>query len=482
MPDLELPSDFVNDATFLSAGDLELFREAAVRLDGLSYRSVPCFESTASDESGTPGENTADNGVRMWWGTLEYADGMTTLTWAGVLTKADTERLDLYLNGTLADTVSTSSTFSRTVSIASGYTDGDIIDIVVRVDGHTVGPPVGKTGAYKISAIYGSPVTIASSWPGTPTFSSGASTYPATKLNQLIDAAEWLFDRMNAVPMIPGIAHVWEPMTHKVETRTHKSSWVLRDNSNDILRISGYARIANNEERLKVYVGGSLAYTSPTWTLGTTNEFYVPISLSHTLGTHAEVRLDNEVLDADNQDPDDTENSRYRFELCQSEAGGGGYPKQTPPTAFSGNASIAQATLTSRLNTIATVLANTYTRITTDTALWGRRYACRRRYSYDDKQNGKWTTRYVHWGLRRGDRLRIKGKGIGIGWGGITLETSETEGVLWDKYRFGRSQSITNGEKVEVVDFAFEGQEALDYGTAYYITGTELYYVGEYLV
>jgi len=72
---LELPAPFVT-GTPLSAADLNLLIDAAVMLDGLSFRTQPACESSDIGRRNTTEDTTAQSNYRMWWGTLQFRTGM----------------------------------------------------------------------------------------------------------------------------------------------------------------------------------------------------------------------------------------------------------------------------------------------------------------------------------------------------------------------------------------------------------------------
>src|SRR5574339_634265 len=97
MASLDLPGAFVSDVNIpLSAADLNMLREAAIVLDGLTYRRLNacCSNGAQTSDGNTAIFHSRGDYRQSWWG-LYFRTGMTTLTIEG---KNDYQ-LDFYLNG-----------------------------------------------------------------------------------------------------------------------------------------------------------------------------------------------------------------------------------------------------------------------------------------------------------------------------------------------------------------------------------------------
>jgi hypothetical protein len=409
----------------------------------------------------------------MWWGSIIWRTGMTSLVITGAATSFGSTTLKVYVNGVLKATVTPSASWSTTISISTGYADGDFLSIDILTFGNTT-----DTSTFIITDAYLTPITVTSSWPGVPSFSG---TYNATKLNQLIDACQNLWDRINAVPLPAGLGHVWAPATHKPETHTIYHGAIARNFSNDVLRIYGSVLINNTAEYYTVALNGSIVYTSPTYAAGTTNTIAVSQALTaYTIGARVQVAIKAVVTDSSNQDVNATVNSRYTLNAIRTEADSSGYPVASPPTEFATNTSIASTTIDSRLNAIATMLTNVNTRLNALPELWNRARAVRRRFAIDDQQNVKLQRRYVHRLVRRGDKLVVRGKGIRIGWGGYAVENSEG-GDPYSVYKFAHEESLVDGEHYQTATVYLDSLEGLFPGSPYYIAGYDAVGAFEYI-
>src|SRR5262245_6929101 len=153
MPLTTLPR-FIDDVgQVVSSTDLALIRDNIALCDALSFRSMPAFD-IAGDIGGLNGPGHYHDSSWYWgaieqisWGSFRWRTGMTTLsiinTNVGVL---GSETITIYLNGVSSlGYTPTNGTTTKTISISSGYTDGDIVLYQVYLSGIRNG-----SGEYKI--------------------------------------------------------------------------------------------------------------------------------------------------------------------------------------------------------------------------------------------------------------------------------------------------------------------------------------------
>src|SRR6185503_594770 len=240
---------------------VELLRQNAIALDGLAYRDMPLFDSMASNPS-YDAHPSGDFLLGRW--SLKYISGLTSLIVTGTAS-GSTGGLSISINSVLVASVTLAGIWTETISIASGYGAGDLLLIDVYTSGNT-----NKTSKIVVHDIYATPLSL-SGWTAPPTFTGG---YAPDKLQILADDCDWLHRRMNMVPMLPTLAHYFRNGRNDLGNSgsgagiiTQYTGSVLRPAANSILRIAGWANILTNlTERIKVYLGGSLAYTGTTWT------------------------------------------------------------------------------------------------------------------------------------------------------------------------------------------------------------------------
>lgn len=474
MPTIDLPPAFVNNVNMpLSATSLNMLRDAAIALDGWSYRRMSAFDGNSNGYV-----SHAAGDFRIWWGALRWQTGMTTLWLDGFASGWGSATLKVYLNGsgTAAATIALGASWVTSVDISSGYSHGDIILIEVRTSGNAT-----KTSRYLVNEVFAEPITVTTSWPGVPTF---AGTYDSARLNQLINACQNLYDRINAVPIPPTMGHFWVSGTHKAQTATLYAGSVQRSQSQDVLRILGAANIFNDAEHLEILIDGVLAYTGSTWGINTNNAIDISIALTNSVSDRVYVQIDEVVTNAATNAASFANggmelNSRFTFHTIRAEAATGGYPAAAPPVAFAADISITAATLNSRLNAISTMLSGVQSRLDTAAWLWNRAMAVRRRFAIDDNQNSKLAQVFTPSFQRFGDRLIVRGKNVTIGWGGRIIDPQED---AWRDYKYhpAQSQSVISGDKEDTAEVFLDELKGLYPGQYYQVLG-ECSYCAEYL-
>ncbi len=452
---------------------LELLRQNAIALDGLAYRDMPLFDAMDGTHPSYDAHPASDFILGRW--SLEYLAGLTTLTITGTAS-GWSGSLQVYINGALNSTITLASIWTHTISIASGYTEGDVIEIDIWTNGNTA-----KTSKIVVHDVYATPVTLAG-WTTPPIFSG---IYAPDKLQILDDDCDWLYRRMNMVPMLPFLAHYFRNGRNDLNSSgsgagiiTQYTGSVLKSATNSILRVQGWANILTNlTEQMNIYLGGVLTATPPIWTPGG-QAIDIAVDLSSmTVGTRAEVRIQSEVLSVANNTGED---SRYSFITLQTEAGGAGYPVQTPPAPILPRpANTSASTLNSALNAIGVMLTNVKTTIEASVA-FTRVRACRRVYGYDQHDWTKNIRAYPHcFTRRRGDRLVVRGRNLKIGRGNLIMETGD-DGHRTYASTFEHEESLTDSNLVETKTIYLDGFEGLEVGMRYHIIG-EVVYAAEHL-
>lgn len=474
MPELSLPAAFVDDVDVpISSADMGMFRDTAIMLDGLCYRRMNAFHSNGPQFHGPAADWHTAGDFRVWWGGLRLTTGMTTLTIEG----STAVRLDIYLNGALNTFQAAAAPFTKAITLGL-FNDGDILLIEIITNGNA-----SQTAKIILYDVYGSPVVTASTWTGVPTF---AGTYNAARFNQLRDAAQYIFDRVCAIPIPPAMAHIYDQATHKVETHKLFHGSVGRYASNEVLRVTGFAFFQNTIEHYEIWYGGNLVVNSDPYGFGQVIAFSHPIVLTHTLGTRAEVEIRAVVTDATISDPVPSYKSYYTFVAIRSEADGSGYASAAPPTVFTAGESITAATLNSRLNTIATMLSAAKARLDARPELWNRARAARRVFAIDDTQVIRNMKRHCMQFIRQGDTLIVRGKGMKIGYGALTIDPPGEENgvpkpVDYTKFSFAVETSIGVNEKVTTEILRLDNLEGLELDMIYYIWGNPLEGAWEYI-
>jgi len=468
-----VPTFYDSVGMILSAADLRAIRRNAAIVDGLSYRQMPCFDSSAGLDTYTVGYYPSSPPFRIWNGYFRFRSGMTTLTIEGSATPAGSETIKVFLNGsgTAAATITPTSSFTQNITISGlGYTDGQIVQVELQVQGSAS----TATARYVIYDIYASPISFATAWPGVPTFSG---TYSALKLNQLSNAAQWLFDRMAATPIVPNLMmrYALGSFGTLPNLRPLWYGSVGRYFSNDIFRLFGvYTNVTDVAQKLYVYINGSLASTLGPFGPGTAT-ISIPVALTHTLGTRVEASVWEETITPGAVQAA-WKQSRFSLTYRYSQADGSGYPYATMPADFSPAVNISAATLDSRLNALATVLNNTKTRIDNTPNIWNRARAVRRWFGKNGEDTqGDFDARARPFFARQGYRLVVKGKGVSIGFGPITVPSDPQKGPQYDAHTYGKTESVIDGDKVDTKTVYLDSIDGLVPGTTYQLVGDVQY-------
>lgn len=322
---LDQPADLVDDVgLILSASDYNQIRKNTIFLDRISFRQHPCMDSTAGADTGAANLHT-DGDFRLWWGSLRYRAGLTDLVVAGAASSPGPAELKVYVNGVDKATITPTSSWSETIDISSGYAVNSVLHIEIRTLGNNT-----KTSTFIVTDVYATPVVVTQTWPTILTF---ASVYSSAYVQALIDATEYLFARMNAVPIPASVAHIWAPATHKVETYVLWHGAVQRNYAGEVLKIKGHVQVNNTAEHYTVGLNGTTIVTSSTYGLGDVIPIDEAIDLSaYTAGARVQVALKAVVTDSSNQPSAAAgTNSRYTVNVLRAQAGASGYSVTVPP-------------------------------------------------------------------------------------------------------------------------------------------------------
>jgi hypothetical protein len=456
-----------------------LVRDNIALVDALSFRQMPCFDSSAyNDMLNGPGYyhdtawfwGTTEN---IWWGAFRFRTGYTTLTLTGATAGTPLGTLTVYLNGVnRLSWAPTAGAISQTITISAlGFADGDVVLIEIILSGThaTAG------SAYVFYDIYAAPITYAVSYPGVPSFTG---TYTATKLNQLVDAAAWCYARMALVPLVPGLAqiYVWRPLQVVGTVEIYRGA-VLRSFTADALRVQGgISNVDVVSYKLHVYIGGSLAYSSAATGPGYL-DLDLTISLSGvTVGTRADVALQIECIT-----PGLTA-MRYSLLSVRSE---GAYPYASTLATLAGYTDMTATTLSATLNAYAAAITTVKARIDAATWIFDRGRAMRKWYEpvvSSRRTDAALAHRYVpRFHQRLGDVVLVRGKGLKIGWGPVTHPGGEAD-LGYDKWTMTHEETATEADTTATQTVYLDGMKGLYPGSAYMCLGGADYVSEEFLV
>lgn len=483
---LEQVPIFTSDqGQIISATDLAAIRANVALVDSLSYRRTDAFSSSSAFFDGTPGfyygSGDGQQRWRVWKGAVRWQTGVTHLNVNGRATRSTggSETLTIYANGVSQAVITPSGgAFSSSTSF-TGYTDGQIITIEIRITGSSW----GEDGEYVVYGIYLTPIDYtATSWPGVPSFSG---QYTAAKLNQLVAAYTWLYNRMAAVPMVANLAimHQLGPFRLNGNIDTFGSPMfygsVLRGYTEDSVIISVYLVNAKTPgTRYKVLLNGALVETGPTWGPGVYDTSVVVDLSSVAVGSRAELSIFAEVV-SENAPGSQEAFNYWSFAVIRSQPdfdSGATYPYASLNATPAGDSTISASTLDSYLNSLATALSDAKSRIDANGVIWGRSYAMRQAYSPRDRtanvelEQHRARPRLV----RLSDRLIVAGKDVKLGFGAISVPVEDGD-PKYGNYTHQFEESVIDGNTEAATIVYLESIKGLFPGTAFFGVGGVTY-------
>lgn len=456
----------------LAAHDVNVLVRNAIALDGLANRIEAAFDST-----GAYGDQVSLNlhplgDFLLWRGGLRWVTGYTTLTVGGRAASFGTTDLLVTINGVLKATYAAGATWGGTISIAAGYTHGQILDIRITTSGNA-----SKTSEFVVFDIYATPgATISTAWPGAPTTFAG--TYTAANLQKLSQMCDYLYETIASYPLVPHLGHIWRNGTHKAQNFTLWTGTILRTMTAEQIRVKGNVTVNTTTESMTIQItggAGSLTTLGP-WTAGQTVAFDQAIAYPAGLavGAYAEVTIT--AACAAPVAPPYPANSLYNLTVIRSEPTAAA---ATAPDLSTPNVSVAATTVNTRLNAIATLLGDIKTRIDASPA-FARGRAHRYKFAVDEHQAAKFTRTYPQTFIRRGARLIVHGKNVNLGFGAITFEQDEDGATDYAKFKWASEQNLIAGETIETQVVYLDSIKGLFPGTTYQVFG-DVVYSAEYL-
>lgn len=472
-----------------SKTDWNLIRANVGLVDKWTYRAEGAFDSSAGVDTNTPLYYQSANPMRIWRGAARFVAGCTTLTVEGYGLRSQSENVKVYINGTdavasgtnvmtIALPTGAAAAFSGSWTV-SGLTDGQVVPVEVVINGaHDL------NANYQITDIYFSPISK-SGWVAAPTFAVG--TVNAANLNALCTACQWLYDRMRLVPMVARLGLFYnlgpfkDPSSGDAQ-HTNRPMWygsVGKYYGNNILRVGGsITSVTTTQWNFKIYLNDSLAYTSPTYGVGT-QAIYVPVSLAaFSTGDRIRVKILASALNGGTATP--LRFTRWSLGIIRAEQDGSGWGYAALPSEFVGpmTGTTTWSVAVSRLNSLSTIVNNAKARIDARPELWARSRAMRRYFDRGDSQDLYQARARPYYPRRVGSELYVKGTNVELQWGAITPGKLDANGNGWEKYEFFAKQTINdaaNGALVYLDDL-----KGLDVGAAYVAFGDPLY-LGEYI-
>ena len=451
-----------NIGQMLSSEDLSLLRGNALYAEMLSYRTMPGFASSGSVDTRTPNYYPNDGTYPLGFGNLQFRTGMTTLTVTGTSANPGSMTFQVLVDGNLRITISPVANWSGTWTFA-GYADGQVMEIQIQAVYSAGGAPANAS--FVITSVYGSPISFGLAWPGTPTFTTA---WTAALLNQLCDAASWVYNRAAATPIRPDLSILYGLGPYSGNNQPLYYATVGRHFSNSQFAFSG--QVANDSSPglvLQIYFDGVLVYTGPNLAIGTTDIFFTLSLAAYSVGQLITVAvfLNNTTAAVRTS----WSYCRYIIRACRSQVDTSAIYASIPATPADGIA-VSVATVAAYLNSLSSTVLAAYNRIQATPAVFNRSWAVRRFFSkfnnFSDTGQVRGRPRFI----RNGHRLTVRGKGLSIAWGPISVPTN-VRGLEFDDYTMLNNQAITGGDTIQTQTIYLDTLPGLAYGIPYFVLG-----------
>ena len=473
-------SPLFRDGAELSATDLNILRNNTMILQGISKRPQNIFCVDTKIDGFVLG-NT------VWKGGFLYRVGMSTARFiysSNASGAGGTPQFKIYFNDVEVHTrnlITESNTVIDITISDDGYTDYQIITVSCLVTGDP--EAFDSTPFYfYISDAYVfnlSPI-MATAYPGTTTF----GTVNATNLNKISNSLDWLADRMALVAYVPfmGLRN-WKGSFDATYLSGITALWIgsvtPQANGNTRLYISYEYTSRAIETYLRVNINGNNFDYGPyglNQTVATTISFDLITDAGCVLNTTYGIG----ILDRQTQEhPDWRQRQSSIITIKNVWVGADSYTYTVAPTINTMLESITYTTLQARLNATKSIIDAIKASVDANAVIWERTEMFRGRYANDAFQEDYWQDEMIAYHKRVGDILWIKGKGLSIGWGPVTIKARGDNEKL--EYKYEHEESLTGGDQIESKFFYLDQFEGLFPGMEYYIFGTEMIYAGEYL-
>lgn len=481
--------------TEISATDINTLRQNGIILNALSLRGKQGFSSMHKASNWNAAERQF---LKLWRGGFKYMTGITTATFRLLTITSGPEELNIYFkresdpensNGTLIynnPTPNNASPYNVDIDLTGlGYNMNEVIEVLVTVESGGAYTP--KTGVFQVQDAYIHPlsgVTFWGTYPGLPQFALDTNI-SATDLNQMSNTSDWLMRRLRLAPRIPMQRLIFWPGTHKAEQYPLFRGSVMRANGADVVKIPITYYSYNVTDYVKIYINYTLVGTLGPFTVGDKGHtnFYHDMSASYSEATTYALHIDNVPTSGNPVGQTYNQNSIFHIGPIEMVPAGFAYDYATPATLTSELESMTFTELKTRLQDTRNVFATIKSTIDDVPEIWDRQQMFRRRFSNDDHQENKWTRLMIASLNRIGSTLLVRGKGIKIAWGGLTIgkdfQTMQMEDP--DMYSFSNEEELIDGESIQTKLVYLNQFKGLFPGTVYHITGRDLIYAAEYL-
>lgn len=477
------------DDTELSASLLNIIRNNSEAIKNAVLLPQPAFDI------GRERLNT-QNSRWFWRGGFQYRTGLTTATMViysqqvsgqgeheivVTFDGAEVARYDARIGGT-----NVGGFHAVEVPINSrGYFDYQIITVecfAMPVAGG--GQDDATRGTQYVQDAWTGPlsnVNIGGSWPGLPTF----GTINATRLNQLSNAADYLAHRLSTVPMPLSMGFVQWMGTNNTRFPNFRYFTARATNGNNRLKANVWYQCRQTQAYIRMIVGG-ITYTQGPYTLGQNVlvQFDVDLiasGLSWNVDYFSYLQ-EYVTIEAPSDLDDNGGRTASRIDSGPIKMGANSYSVAAVRPENLMRESLTYSQVQTRLNFIASDLNNAYNTMAANPRVFDRAQMSRSRLGISQEQNEYWATTFVPSIYRQGDVLWVKGQGLKIAYGSVTIKHTDGEkpnGIR--EYTFQYEKELLDGDKITQSYFYLDQFQGLYSGMRYYIIGKDVIYAAEHL-
>lgn len=476
------------DGTELSASLLNIVRNNSESIKNAVLLPQPPFDIGRT--------LNVQNGKYFWRGGFQYRTGLTTASMV-IYTKqvsgqgehevvvtfdgAEVARYDARIGGT-----NVGGFHGLDIPINSrGYFDYQIITVEVYIMPVAGGGDDDATkGIQYVHDAWVSPlsnISVGGSWPGLPTF----GTIDATKLNQLANASDYLANRLSTIPMPLSMGYVQWMGTNNPKYPNFSYFTARATNGNNRLKVNVWYQCRQTSASINLNVGGVVTSMGP-YTLGQNVLIQFDFDMI-AAGLSWNVDYFSFLVEAVHiQAPSDLDDNggrtMSRIDRGPIRMGANSYSVAAVRTENLMRESLTYSQVQTRLNFLASDLNNAYSTMNANPRVFDRATMARSRLGINAEQNEYWATTFVPSIYRQGDVLWVKGQGLKIAYGSVTIKHNADEkpnGIR--EYEFQWEKELLDGDKVTQSYFYLDQFEGLYPGMRYYIIGKDIVYAAEHL-
>jgi len=412
----------------------------------------------------TAGNMTNDNELEIWF------------------TINNTTDIRVFNQGVLTAVAAGEQTASiNLATYIPGYTDGWLVDVymVVSYSALNTNDPNDLTGTILIKEAYVEPLnTIAtvvtnSATPLSLYSTPGTVTLTTSKLNDLSNKIDWLFERMSFAPRLPQVCYknrlfyggradeTWNQSIYRTNINTGTATHI---------RIYMSYTAFNSQTSFTITINGVTHTVTAVSDAPTPTSGLIELALS-TFSTTANTVYQVDIRQVLGLVTGSTQGHRViinGIELYKATESA-----LTALPAFTELTSIPYTTLISNINTLITTANAIETTINTNTNVWNRAVMFRSKFVVDDFQDEYWEEEQQHRQVRAGDVLLVKGRNIKLGYGATTYASMQGDQEELDISNTYEHSLI--GNDLETKAFYFNQFEGLFPGVEYFLRGSVLY-------